>query len=299
MKLTNAVELFLNEFRPTTKESYSHVLRDMVNYLGPARPLSSLEPHHLIEYSQEIKSRDYTPGTVHKYVKTLRTFFNWCVKLDLIQKSPASVIKLPRLPKAIDRSKAMTDAELEKILDFVKWKPRDYAMILFLADTGCRAGGVGGLTLDRLDLDNLTAEVIEKGDKKRQVVYGQQTAQAIREWLIQRPPDAGQYVFSRTEGPLPAHNVSRQIRVACKRVGIRTLSAHSLRHRKGHQLADAKVAPTIAATALGHSDPNITLKHYYPADWESAEKELRRLVHESDEKTTRPKVIRLRTGTEK
>lgn len=284
MLLTDAIELFLSEFRPSTRKSYLYVLMDMQAYLGPARPLGDIRSQHLLEYARHYRGKTtaagepITPATVQKYSKTVKTFWNWAVRVELIEKSPAAVLRVAKLRSAIGREKAISEEELARLLDFVKWKPRDYALILFLADTGCRAGGAAGLRIDDLDLDNFRATVTEKGDKTRPVVFGDVCATAIRAWLLKRPRGAGIYVFSRTAGPMTANYLSLIIRRNCQAAGVRVVSAHAFRHRKGHQLADARVAPSIAATALGHSDPNITLRHYYPADWESAERELRRLA---------------------
>lgn len=283
MELERAISLFLSEQRPSTRDSYVPVLKRMCSYLGPARPVTDIRPAHLAEYMQHLadhrhNGQPYAPATIVKHIKTIKTFFNRLVKLEMIPKSPAHALKQKRLPAYVSRDKAMTDAELAALLDFVKRKPRDYALLLFLADTGCRISGAAGLTVDDLDLDKRRAWVEEKGDKRRQVAYGDLCAKAIITWLLRRPKRAGQYVFTRDGALMKADNISLMIRRACKAVGIRTLSGHSLRHRKGHQLADQRTAPSIAATALGHTDPTITLRHYYPADWESAERELQKLV---------------------
>jgi hypothetical protein len=47
-------------------------------------------------------------------------------------------------------------------------------------------------------------------------------------------------------------------------------------------LADQKTPITLAARFLGHSDPMVTANHYYPADWESAEKEGDKTMTPSD-----------------
>ncbi|MCB0079217.1 MAG: hypothetical protein KDD73_17590, partial [Anaerolineales bacterium] len=63
-------------------------------------------------------------------------------------------------------------------------------------------------------------------------------------------------------------------------------------------LADARVAPSIAATALGHTSIQTTLDHYYPGDWESAEKALRE-THRAPETPTPANITFLKqTGTE-
>jgi integrase len=280
MTLTHAITLFLDQYKASTREGFNYPLQSMAAFIGPARPLDSIRPEHLIEYANTLDRRDYAAATVRKHVKCLRTFFNWLVKIEAIDKSPARAVRLASVPAGIDRDKAMTDAELNAILDYTRHKssPRDHALILFLADTGCRAGGAANLKLEDLDLDNLRAIVLEKGEKTRPVAYGEDCARAIRIWLLKRPTAAGRFVFSRTQKAISADSVSLVVRRACIRVGIRSLGSHSLRHRKGHQLADNHVAVSVAAKALGHSDPVITMRHYYPHDWDRAEVELKKLA---------------------
>lgn len=287
MLLNKAVELFLNEKLPVTRSGYFYILRDMLGFLGPERPVNSIKPEHLVEYANAVYSRDYTPITIRKYIKTVKTFFNFCVNLEFIDKSPARVLKLRKVSDYVPPEKAMTDDELAAILDYTRYYPRDHALILFIADTGCRAGGASHLKVADLDLPHCRATVTEKGDKTRPVAYGEACARALGLWLIKRPHQAGVYVFSRTQTPIKPDNISQIIRRNCLKCGLRSLGSHSLRHRKGHQLADARIAPSVAATALGHEDARITIEHYYPRDWERAEAAL----HELAQPAEKPKNI--------
>jgi integrase len=204
----------------------------------------------------------------------VKIFFNWLVKMDVIEKSPARTLKIQQTNARVEKSKAMSDEELKRVLDWVKWHPRDFALITFLADTGCRAGGAAGLRVEDIDFDNLRAIVTEKGEKTRPVSFEAVCARALRVWLDKRPAKAGAYVFSETVRPLQAASISQIVTRACIRAGVRPLGSHSLRHRKGHQMAFGLVPPTIAAMAMGHSDPETTMK-YYPAGWAKTDEILR------------------------
>lgn len=279
MNLQSAITLFIDAHEnPVTAAAYRQTLIPMRDYLGPARPITEVTTPDLLRWVQTYHTRGLAPASINKHVKAIKAFFNWCVRIDLLSKSPAKEVKTKRPPRRISREKAMTDDELSALLDYLRYKPRDYALVLFLADTGCRAGGAALLRVEDLDLPNGRAFVTEKGDKTRPVSYGHDCRLAIEFWLRKRPKGAGAYVFSRTKTPVKPDNISQIIRRACQVVGIRSLGSHSLRHRKGHQLADNRVAASVAATALGHSDPSITLGYYYPDDWETAEKELRKLT---------------------
>lgn len=296
MQLEAAIDLFLNGHIATTQQAYRYPLRSLQNHLGPARPIDAVSPALLVEYVQNvIDKKDCSPATRQKHIKAIKVFFNWAVRLELIGKSPAKVIKGKRLIRAVNRNKAMSDDELNKLLEAVRFKPQVYAVIMFLADTGARRGGAVGLRMQDLDLEKMVAVITEKGEKTRNVAFGEKCADAIVQWLAYRQKHyqiTDVYVFSRHGELMNANALSQMIRRACKAAGVRSLGSHSLRHRKGHQMADAKVAPSVAATALGHTDPMITLTYYYPADWESAEKALRALATNPDvEQPPSPKVV--------
>lgn len=276
MELRKAIDLFLAEQRETTRQSYLYPLRYLRDWIGPAREVGELEGVQLVEYFQHLKKRDWAAATMQKHIKTVKTFFNWLVKLKVIKESPAAEIRGKKLPSYVDRDKAITDEELFKLLDYTRWNMRDHSFLLFLADTGCRVGGAAGLRWGDIDFNGRRAKVTEKGDKTRPVQFGEACCMTLIKWKFQQlaKKTKGDYVFSPDGHMMIAHNLSQQIRRLCEKVGIRTISAHAFRHRKGHQFADRRIAPSIAATALGHSDATITLKHYYPADWETAFKEM-------------------------
>ncbi len=301
MQLQKAITLFLGEHKPTTQQAYTTPLQMMRDWIGPARELADIKPALLIEYVQvKLDQQGYSPATRQKHIKSIKTFFNRMVALEELAQSPAKAVKGKKLYGAIDRSKAMTDDELGALLNAVRYKPRDYALLMFLADTGCRRGGAAGLRQQDLDFKNLEAEVTEKGDKPRKVTFGEACADALVKWFAYRDEHyvrRGTYIFSRDGLPIQAETLSIIIRRAAQVAGVRVLSSHSLRHRKGHQFADARIAPSIAATALGHSDPIVTMTYYYPRDWESAKRALQELVtHPDTLLDLPPNVVKLRNG---
>lgn len=294
ISLADAITLFLNEQIKTTAHSYKYILDNLTEFLGREKMIEAIQPQELVKYMQCIRARPTikSPASVNKYTKTIKTFLNWCIKMNYLDKSPADVLKYLRTDKFIRKDKAMTDEELEKVLDWVKWKPRDHALILFLADTGCRARGAAGLRVQDIEFDTLTAFVTEKFEKTRRVWYGEECAMALKKWLSSRSPEAGEYVFDRDGERLTNKQISTILRRACKFVGVRSLGSHSLRHRKGHQLADAKVSPGVAATALGHESVQILLEFYYPKDDERAGAAMRELTHgRQKELTPEEKII--------
>lgn len=308
MQLSKAIDLFLNDQIKTTRKSYLYVLRNMRDHLGPARPVEAVRPEHLVEYIHDVRSRDTVQSvrTINKYVKTIKTFFNWCVKMELITTSPAHAIKRVTEHHQIPRDKSMPDHVLSKVLDYTTTlaelphggTARYDALVRFLADTGCRIGGAATLTLDRLDLDECAAIVTEKGKPPRPVVFGKRTQQALRQWLIERKGDQGDYVFQARGKRMTNDSLGQLFSRVVERSGVEGhWGPHSLRHRKGHQLADNRVNPATAATALGHADVSMTLTYYYPRDFARAKDALSELFLEDEENT--PIQAKIRPFTDK
>jgi site-specific recombinase XerD len=86
LTLERAIDLFLKEHITTTAKSYGHTLRGMRDYIGPERLLERVEAADVSEYMQSVKERPTikSPATINKHIKTIRTFFNWCIKSGLL-----------------------------------------------------------------------------------------------------------------------------------------------------------------------------------------------------------------------
>lgn len=290
MELQRAVTLFLGEQIASTRRSYFYVLKAMQNYIGLTRDIQGINPDDLIEHMQKIRARPEitSPATVNKHVKTIRTFFNWCIKTNLMKPpSPADALKRQRQSRFVDRDKAMPDYLYEQLLDYARWTPRYHALVLFLGDTGCRIGGAAGLKWTDIDFETRTATVTEKGEKSRKVFFGLETANALYRWRQQVTFKRGDHVFQKDGSRMKNDSLGQLFEKCCQRAGIGQWGPHSLRHRKGHQFADNKIAPTIAAMALGHENPTTTLESYYPQDWDRVKKEMEKLAHKSDKKSSK------------
>lgn len=266
MLLHEAVAIWLSQHIPTTRESYSRPMTVMQNLVGSELPLDAITPQDMVRYSAQIMERPYSLKTKEKHIKTTKTFFNWCVKMDFLEKSPSRVLKTPRVPRRVSREKAIADRDLEVLLAYLALNQtaegvRNYALVKFLADTGARAGGAAGLRLFNLYLDELYALVVEKGNRARKVAFSEECARALRIWLIRRPAVKSAYVFLTLRGKhkkLTVDYIGTILFRATQYIqrdwdyAIQRANPHSMRHRIGHKMADERESPRAIADALGH-----------------------------------------------
>ena len=279
--LGDAIELFLSQYDSThSRASYNSVLNNLcTKFLSPERDLSTIEPINLVQYMAytdkrpEIKS----PSTYNKYVKSLRTFFNWCIKMGLIETSPASAIKSRAVRSSVPRSKAMPEGVLSRMIEYaIAWEKinndaRPLALIRFLADTGCRIGGAAGLTRDRIFLnDPVSLEgkriykcfLFEKGRQDPNTYYfSEETARAVRRCLLQHQ---GMVVFSSEGQKIKGNNLASYFRRIGKRADCGSWGPHSLRHAKGHKLSEN--FPLSVASRLLNNTEKTFIKYYSPKE---------------------------------
>jgi integrase/recombinase XerC len=265
--LENCLTSYLQIDRsPKTNRSYGACLWRMANAIGKKRDVRLISFPDLADYTAQLHDT-IGQGSFHQYVRIIKTFFNWCVKTKYIAESPASPLHARKPRRDPSHSRAIPPDDLALMLQASQARPRDYAILLFLSDTGCRIGGLKSLTLKRLDLDGQTAILLEKGSKWHRVYFGDKTADALRHWLKLRPAVSHDYVWTANDGhPLKREALAAMITRLSKRVIGKTYGPHSIRHAVGHALAKRGVPVTITQRKLGHADPRVTMEIYYPDD---------------------------------
>jgi site-specific recombinase XerD len=269
MQLTEAIEALLVATRadgrsPRTIAAYKEKLGHLATYLGDVA-VEEITVDDLRAYIADQMSR-LSPFTVASRTRALKRLFNWLEEEGRIEVNPTRRIKTPkpkrREPKAIsldDVRALVATAKGDSLADV-----RDRAMILFLFDTGCRAGGLCGLRLNDLHLEAGLALVYEKGGKSRFFMFTPQTAEALRVWLAVRPEGAAEvFVGLKRKTALTPSGVWQMLQRRAERAGVEgAVNPHAFRHGFARfYLLDGGDLGTLA-DILGHSSVEVTKAYY-------------------------------------
>ncbi len=165
------------------------------------------------------------------------------------------------MPKA--EPKAVADEDLEKLLGAARCSKRDYALLLFLADTGCRVGGLSDFRLTHLKLSERQAVLTEKGMNTRPVFFGRRTAAALQAWLAERESKTD-FVFVTGKGERMTSWGIRQILKRLKRrAGITgRANPHAFRHRYARAYIKNGGDLATLSDLMGHTDVLVTKRAY-------------------------------------
>jgi len=239
----------------------------MVTSLGDVA-IETVTVHDLRRYLAAQWERGLSPFTIKTRVRAMKRLFNFLEAERDIEKNPAERIKTPNPkhgePKGIqwdDFVALLKTTAAGGVLDL-----RDRAIMLFLLDTGCRAGGLAGLKVGDIDLERRRAMVTEKGDKTRVVFFQEQTARVVAEWLEVRPGDRGAWLFVSYKGKyeqLTVSGVYHMLKGRGASAGCSgPVNTHAFRHGFARFYLMSGGDLGTLADILGHSTVAVTKEYH-------------------------------------
>jgi integrase/recombinase XerC len=193
------------------------------------------------EFLNYLYAQNYTKSTTARKLATLRSFYKFLVRRNIVKGNPLSTIRTPkqekRLPKCLDLE------QVQKLLDAPGdsdlLSARDKAMLEVLYSSGIRVSELVELEMADLDLQEGVLRVRGKGRKDRLTPIGSQAIKALQRYFELRSVD------SRCQG---AHSH----RVFLNKHG-ESLSTRSVRRKLDKYLLSAGLDPGISPHTLRHS----------------------------------------------
>jgi len=221
--------------------------------------------------------------TIQTYARSVRAFFHWLVRREIIERNPFDRVVFPRVGKPLIQT--IEPEEFEQLL--LACAPpgesgpmadraavRNRAILWLLYDTGIRVSELCGLRLGDFDRRHGLITVRGKGSKERRVALGANCLRNLLYYLDRHRPNeeelaewgsAGEdHVFlAETRTPLTKNGVEMLFSRIRKRAGItdKRISPHILRHTFAVRYLVLGNDPFSLQELLGHEDMT-TVKNY-------------------------------------
>lgn len=253
-----------------TLTNYRHHIHSISVHLDIQKPIEALRKRDLEMMIVSMRNAGLAHNSISSYCRVMRTFLNWCKRED---------INVPELPPIKDKEtvkEAYTDEELAALLKrpnknctFCEF--RNWVIVSFLMNCGCRASSVRNIQNQDVDLD--TRQIIfrhNKNGKIQAVPLCSQMVSILREYMPIRGGKPDDYLFCDQYGGMLSMNA---LRLAVARHnqsrGVEKTSTHLYRHTFARKyLVDCGGDAFMLQKLLGHSTLKMT-KHYcaiYDAD---------------------------------
>tara|TARA_B100001750_G_scaffold175604_1_gene143797 strand:- start:337 stop:1248 length:912 start_codon:yes stop_codon:yes gene_type:complete len=245
----------LNRFNSFLNQGISRIILNKINRNDIRKFLSN-------EYDN-----NFTSKTVARRLATIKSFFKYLVKVELIEENIAIHINSPKvakkLPSFINKSLIdvlMNSPSLDTLIGV-----RDRAVLELFYSTGMRLSELVNINIGDFHLNKKLLRVIGKGKKERMIPYGRAAESAIENYLKMRNISF-KPVFAKTplfvnskEKRISTRTIQRRMNNYIKLVADgKRVGPHLLRHTFATHLLDNGADITAVKDLLGHSSLSST-----------------------------------------
>ena len=268
----------LNERRysPHTLDAYSRDLSVFFDFaaehLGKVpetADLAKLEVRDFRAYLSQRAARHIDKSSLARELSTLKNFFKWLARYDILRNPALSVIRTPRrakvLPKALEVNDTFNVIDEAQNLASNSWQGlRDTAIFTLLYGCGLRISEALSLNVGDIG-NNDFLRIKGKGNKERIVPLLPVVVENINKYLAECPyqPKQGEPLFLGARGDrLVPRIIQRQMQKIRAYLGLPdNLTPHALQHSFAtHLLAEGTDLRSIQEL-LGHASLTTTQRY--------------------------------------
>ena len=248
--------------------AYSRDLEEFVKYLiniyGVA-DITQATTAMVRSFMVELKKNGQENRSINRKMSSLRSFYKFCLREEVIEKSPMQGIKSLKQPKELAKFVPEQDMEKVRFDGEGNFKTvRDELIFEMLYQTGMRQAELRGLKDDDVDAVAMQLKVLGKRNKERIIPISRQLLEMIDGYKIVRDeqfPERGNVnllVNDRGETMSPYFVYSTVHRILEGVTTLKQKSPHVLRHTFATHLLNEGADIRAIQKILGHSSLSST-----------------------------------------
>jgi integrase len=275
-----------------TQESYASIVeRHLIPALGKvslvdlqAQTIQGYYAKKLLEGRADGRGGLSARSVVYHH-RILSKALDYAVKMGLVVRNVAKVVEPPRAARVTMQT--LSPEEVSRFLDVAR-DTDYYVYFATLLYTGLRRGELLALRWRNLELSNGTLSVVETAyrlgsgeyrikepktaQSRRTVVLPHSLVELLKAYRFDQEllriqlgiglgPD--DFVFIRPDGsPMNPNGVTLAFRRIIRRVGLKGIRVHDLRHTHASLMVTIGIHPKVVSERLGHANVGITLDLY-------------------------------------
>ena len=246
-----------------TLNNYHYHMKSIAKYLDVDRDFDDIKKKDIEFMAVSMRKAGTKHNSIATYLRMLKTFYNWCKEENL------SSVNVPTFNEEETVKETYTDEELKKLLkrpdsDCHFSEFRNWVIVNFLLNSGCRAATVRNIKNKDVDLDSMHVTFRHNKNRKIQVIsLCSLMANILRSYIKIRRGKPDDYLFCDIYGGMLTENALRHaITYYNKSRGVSSTSIHKFRHTFARKyLVDCGGNAFTLQKLMGHSTLNMT-KHY-------------------------------------
>jgi len=258
---------FEKRYSAHTILAYHTDLDDFTKFLSLQYSIADLlqADHNLIRsWLISLIDNKISPRSINRKLSTLKSFFRYCQKQDLIKNSPMLKVVAPRTSKQLPVF--LTHDNLDDLLGKVEFATdfqgcRDKMIITLFYATGIRRMELIQILTTDLDLDNGTLKVLGKRNKERIVPIAGKLSELLtvylkaREQFISDKSNTEGLILNDTGRPAYPRMIQRLVRkYLVQSTTLEQRSPHLLRHTFATHMLNHGADLNAVKELLGHAN---------------------------------------------
>ena len=225
-------------------------------------------------YLKKLYELNISKSSISRKLSSLRSFYNYLVKNNITTNNYFTMIKNPKKDNSLPR--LVKEDDIDKMFlipDTRNWiGKRNLLIIRMLYSTGLRVSELVNIKLNELNISDRTIRVLGKGSKERIVVFGNNTKEALNDYINNGRYKVdfhnSEYLFLNKDGNrLSTRYVRKIIDDIIFKSSIEThVSPHMLRHTFATGMLNNGADLVSVKELLGHESLNTTSIYTHVSD---------------------------------
>lgn len=267
----DAFILYLHNMKKTSENTEMSYRRDLykVQVFMENRGIgdvNDITKDDLNAYVESMEAQKFAASTISRNIASLKAFFHYLVKEEIVTEDIAEELKAPKIEKKIPE--ILTMDEVIRLLDQPKGDSpkeiRDKAMLELLYATGIRVSELISLKVSDVNL-KMGYILCRDANKERIIPFGREAKNALVKYLDKTREEMiggndSDVLFSNCSGQaMSRQGFWKLIKYYAKKADIKSeITPHTLRHSFAAHLVENGADLRSVQEMLGHSDISTT-----------------------------------------
>ena len=225
---------------------------------------ADINSHHIRQSLAQLHRVGLSGRSLQRWLSSLRTFFNFCLRNGWTIANPANGIQAPKSPKKLPKTLDVDQVTRFVSLPASNWIDcRDHAIIELFYSSGLRLAELISLNIGDIDLRGQTMTVTGKGNKTRSLPVGKHAVEAVNIWLQRRreivnADDTALFVSKRGKRISARTIQDRLQQLSMRQATHGKVHPHMLRHSFASHLLESSGDLRAIQELLGHANISTT-----------------------------------------
>lgn len=247
-----------------TADTITNYLTDIKSFLLHC-PHLNITKQDIRTYLEELDHDKLNNKSISRHLSSLRNFYNYLVKENIVSNNPFLLIKNPKCEKKLPNY--LFYDEYEQLIaaadDNSPLKYRNIALIELLYASGVRVSELVNIQINDINWSEKKIKVWGKGNKERIVYFGEYAEDALRDYLEhyrQAKDTNNDSLFINHNGTsLSSRGVRYILTTIVKKAALKNkVSPHTLRHTFATHLLNEGADLKTVQELLGHESLSTT-----------------------------------------